>query len=47
LYTIDVCIRNLADNVVVKPRSSKLTEMERKKQKIMANTIRQNLLEKL
>jgi class 3 adenylate cyclase len=47
LFTIDLCIRNLAQNVVIKPRINKLTEMEKKRQKVMANTIRQNLLEKL
>lgn len=47
LYTVDLCIRNLTNNVVIKPRNHKLTDMEKKRQKVMANTIRQNLLDKL
>jgi hypothetical protein len=47
LYTIDLSIKNLAANVVVKLRNAKLTEMEKKRHKIIANTIRQRLLDKL
>jgi hypothetical protein len=47
LYTVDLSIANLEKNIIIKELPRKLTEFQKKKLKITANIVRQNLLEKL
>lgn len=44
---MDLCIDNLVQNTIIKEKPIKYTEIQKKKMKIMANVVRQNLLEKL
>lgn len=44
LYTVDLCLQNLIENVAIKEKPIKINELQKKKMKIMANIVRQNLL---